>query len=143
MATALDFITAALKRLGVNAAESPIEANEAQDGLDMFNDMMSEWEPKYRLGFIPTLDVNAEVALPRSISEAVKSNLAIRMAPEYSRIVSPALAQIATESLNSLRNEFVFIGEVEYPDTLPMGSGNECPGFIDRTFFPPNSKENF
>ncbi len=38
----------------------------------------------------------------------------------------------------------VISGEVEYPDSLPIGSGNECsPSDIDQRFFNQGKRENF
>jgi hypothetical protein len=38
----------------------------------------------------------------------------------------------------------ITIGDVEYPDTLPVGSGNSCSFYTtDRRFFPTNEQDNF
>ncbi len=146
MAAASYFIIRSLTRLGVRPSETSLQADEMQDGLDLMNDMLSEWEETGpQLGFSPVAGVSDEVRIPRGANAAVIDNLAIKMAPEYSRIVSPALAESANESLKNMLNANVFIGDVDMPSTLPLGSGNQtCDNDLDdRRFFPEGKKRNF
>lgn len=144
MATSLDIITGALKHLGVNAAESPITAAEAQDGLDDLNDMGAEWEESgYRVGFVPASDVNAEITLPRSSHAAFKAGLAARLAPQYGKAISPGLAALVIETKQNLAKATLDPLTVAFPDTLPTGAGNSCNDFAENNFFPQNEIENF
>jgi len=144
MATATHIISRALTRLGIRASETAIEADELQDGLDMLNDMLSNWEESgYNLGFSPVSGITDEVRIPRGANAAVIDSLAIMLAPEYSRPVSPALAGAAKLSLANMLRSIVFIGDVDYPSTLPKGAGNECADWIDDTFFPEKEQRNF
>ena len=146
MASATKIITRALTRLGIRASETAIEPDELQDGLDMLNDMLSNWEESgYNLGFSPVSNITDEVRIPRGANAAVIDSLAIMLAPEYSRLVSPTLVASAKLSFQNMLIANVFIGEVDYPSTLPRGSGNDCgyDGWIDSTFFPEKDKRNF
>ena len=144
MTTSADIISGALKHLGIRAAESPLTAAEVQDGLEDLNDMGAEWEESgLEMGFEPSLDANATLNLPRSSIGAFKANLAVRIAPQYSRIVSPALAQLASDTMKALENSLVFIGDVEYPSTQPTGGGNYSGDLLGNRFFPQNKKERF
>ena len=145
MANSLDIITGALRHLGIVAAEAPLSAEEIRDGLEELNDMGSEWEVTgLPTGFEPTNDINKELAVPREYLGAFKSNLAVRLAPQFARAVSPALLQLATTTLNAMMTNIVFSDdEVSYPSTLPIGSGNECPDITDRRFFNPDEIRNF
>lgn len=145
MATASSFITRALQKLGVRTSESPIEASEMQDGLDQFNDMLISWEMSgIVLGFSAVADADDEVRVPRFSHAAIKANLAVLMGPEYSRNPDAVLMKEARDTMKDLLNAITVIGPVEYPSTLPIGSGNECAGFItDRKFFPENEQEHF
>jgi len=145
MATASSFITRALQKIGVRTSESPIEASEMQDGLDQLNDMLISWEMSgIVLGFSPVADADDEVRVPRFAHGAIKSALAVLMGPEYSRNPDAALMKEARDTKKELLNAVVTIGPVAYPSTLPLGSGNECPGFTDdRKFFPENEREHF
>jgi len=146
MASATKIITRALTRLGIRASETAIEPDELVDGLDLLNDMLSNWEEAgYNLGFSPVSNLTDEVRIPRGANAAVIDALAIIMAPEYSRPVSAALLSAASLSFSNMLTATVFIGEVAYPSTLPRGSGNQCGSddFIDSTFFPEKDKSNF
>ena len=146
MATATEIITRSLTRLGIRAAETAIEASELQDGLDLLNDMLSNWEEAgYNLGFSPVADITDEIRVPRGANQAIIDALAIMMAPEYSRAISPALAASAKISFDNMLAANVFIGDVDMPSTLPKGSGNQCEddNWFDTTFFPQKDKRNF
>ena len=136
MATSLDLISGGLKLVGIKAAESPIEAAEAQDGLIMLNDMMAELEEDgIKIGYITNTDVNATLYVPDSTHAGIKALLAVRLAVEYGKIVSPALATLADGSMRRLSKFARRSLEVAYPSTLPMGSGNDCDSFDDDRFF--------
>jgi hypothetical protein len=145
MATAGSFITRALQKMGVQTSESPIEASEMQDGLDALNDMLISWEMSgLTLGFSPVADKDDELRVPRYAHAAIKAELAVVLCPEYLKQPSVVLLAEADARKSELMIAVIKIGDVEYPSTLPMGSGNGCSGFItDRRFFPENEKENF
>ena len=91
MATAESFIKRALTKVGIRASESPLTADEVQDGLDLLNDMLSEWENSgVTMGFLPVENASDEVRVPRNAHSAIKANLAVRTAPEYGRVVQQA-----------------------------------------------------
>lgn len=142
MATANDIITRALTRLGVRASETSLQADEIQDGLDLLNDMLSNWEQVYSLGFSPVQGITDEVRIPRFANSAVIDSLAIMMAPEYSRPVSPALVAAAEMAMKNMLTSIVNIGDVDMPSTLPLGSGNQCDDY-DLRFFQDKDKVNF
>lgn len=144
--TASYIITRALTRLGIRASETSLESDEVQDGLYLLNDMLSSWtEAGYNLGFSPVAGITDEVRIPRGAVAATIDALAIMLAPEYSRPISPALVLAAKLSFDNMLKSIVFIGDVDFPSTLPRGSGNECSpdNYIDDTFFPEKDKRNF
>tara|TARA_R110000782_G_scaffold44726_2_gene99817 strand:+ start:2259 stop:2696 length:438 start_codon:yes stop_codon:yes gene_type:complete len=145
MATAGSFIARALQKAGIRTSESPIEASEMQDGLDALNDMLISWEMSgIMLGFSPVADKDDDVRVPRFAHAAIKAELAVIMGPEYSKVADPVLLAEAQARKDELMTAVIKIGEVEFPDTLPTGSGNNCAGFVtDRRFFPANERDNF
>jgi hypothetical protein len=145
MATGVYFVTKALGLLNIRAAETALEPSELQDGLDLLNDMLSNWEPVYQLGFSPIAELTDEVRIPREVNKAVIDALAILMAPEYGRKVSAELLASAKLSYENMINFIVFIGDVDHPSTLPRGSGNQCDydAWLNNTFFPEKDKRNF
>lgn len=143
MATATYYVTRALTRLGIRASETSLQADEIQDGLDLLNDMLSNWEEVYNLGFSPVQGVSDEVRVPRGANAAIIDALAIAMAPEYSRPISQALIAAGKLSFDNMLSANTFIGDVDMPDTLPLGSGNQCDDGDDRRFFSQKDKVNF
>jgi len=145
MTTALQIINGATEKLGVKTAESPLEAADFQVTLDEMNDMLSEWaDAGLTPSFIEVSNGSDVVNVDRNAVGAVKDALALRIAPSFQRLVTPMLAAMARLSMTRLEASTDFIGEVEYPDTMPTGSGNDCSNTaINRRFFKQNKKETF
>lgn len=144
MATANDIIVRALTRIGIRASETSLQADEIQDGIDLLNDMLIGWEEAgYNLGFSPVAGASDEVRIPRGAKGAVIDHLALRMAPEYSRPVSQALAGSAVLSFNNMIAATINLSDVDMPATLPLGSGNHCDDGDDRRFFTQSDEVNF
>ena len=145
MTTMLEVVQDALEDLGVKTAEIALTSDELQSGIRRVNDMLMEWSD---LGLTPgyTESINGDDVLnvDRNAISAIKSNAALRLAPSFNKPISQALAMLASETKQSLETSSVFIGDVAFPDTLPIGSGNECSNFYDETrFFDENKKANF
>ena len=143
MATANKILTRAFSRAGIRDAESAIEPNEIQDGLDLLNDMGSNWEQIHHLGFSPVANVTDEVRIPRYANEAFIDSLAIKLCTEFSKPVSPSLAGSAKMSLSGMLVANVNLSDVDMPSTLPLGSGNHCDDGDDSRFFAQKDKVNF
>ena len=148
MPTVTEVVTGALSLLEVNTAETAITANEAEDGLVSLNDMMNEWNVDgINIGYETLDSVEDELFVTLGSVGAIKSNLAIYIAPEYGRVVSDSLRERAKTSKRSLRAS-IPLNQSQYPDTLPIGSGNEdnnftpdgdSPGGLrDSRFYPSN-----
>jgi len=130
MATVLEVVTGALKLLEVRTAESPVTASEAVDGLLALNDMMNEWNiDGINIGYETLDSTTDELHVDLGSIGAIKANLAVYIAPEYGRTVSPDLNDRADRSKKSLRNA-IPLNSSEFPDTLPIGSGNEDNNFV-------------
>jgi hypothetical protein len=144
MTTARTFITRALQKAKIRAAETPIEPNEMQDGLDSLNDMLISWEQVMSLGFTPVADIDIEIRVPRYAHAAIKAELAIILGAEYDVAPDPVLIAEAKARKDELMIAVVSIGDVAFPDTLPVGSGNNRRGYVnDYRFFPENEQDNF
>ncbi len=150
MATVTEVVTGALQLLEVQPAESAITAAEAEDGLVSLNDMMNEWNVDgINVGYETLDSIDAELHVDLGSIGAIKANLAVYVAPEYGRAVSNALQKRADRSKRSLRAS-INLNPSQYPDTLPVGSGNEdnnhspdgdSPGNLrDSRFYPSNER---
>ena len=138
MATGNDFIVGAMRKIEINAAESAIEAYETADAMEVLNDMLSELEPTLKLGFKPISAATSTVRVPRSSHLMIKTNLAVHLLAEYGKPISPVLASLAVSTMENLLRSIVKV-DVDYPNSLPQGSGNEC-DYNDR-FFPTPSED--
>jgi hypothetical protein len=107
--------------------------------------MLTEWDDLGIItGYNPVLNGADTLEVDRSAVGAIKFKLAIRLAPSFQKAVTPALMVNADDSFARLEASSAYIGEVAYPDTLPIGSGNQCPNInTDRRFFSNNKTENF
>jgi len=145
MVTMLEIVNDALEELGVKTAELPITNDEFQSGLRRCNDMLAEWdEAGIIVGYEEVTNNEDTLNLDRNAIAAVKYNLAIRLAPSFSKLATQTLFNVASSSLERLEASSAYIGEVAYPDTLPMGSGNRHANVdTDRRFFPNNQDDNF
>jgi len=144
MATALHFVERAFSIIGEKADETDIEASEANDALDIFNDMMAEWElAGANLGFAPVKDLADEVRIPRGAFKAVKYNLGVLIGAEFEIAVSPVIIAIANKSRSRMMSIYKRPLTVAYPGTLPQGSGSECGYLNNDRFYSKVEKENF
>ena len=145
MTTATQIINGAAEEIGVKTAEIALQPGDFQVILDRMNDMLSEWADLGRApSFVDVSDGADTVSIDRNAVAAAKYNLAIRIAPSFGRVVTPTLTALAGGTLNNLRTSVNHIGKVAFPDTLPTGSGNDCPdSFNEDRFFPSNQPENF
>lgn len=145
MTTANDIVVGAAEEIAVKTAEISLESEDFQVILNRMNDMLEEWADE---GLTPSFksvsDSSDTVNVERSSVAAIKYNLAVRCAPAFQKLVSPELEALAESTLNRLKASVVFIGDPAFPDTLPQGSGNDCPDrFRQDRFFGPNKSENF
>jgi len=131
MPTARDVVTGAYGHLGITDP-SP---DELSDGLVNMNDMLAAWEPTHKLGFSPLASASDSLRVPRYAVGAIKAHLAILLASSKGKVVPDSLAVEARKLKDAWPAKPL---RVEYPSTLPMGSGNNS-----GTFFPENTQENF
>ena len=142
MITIREVVSDSFEELGVKTAEVPLTDDELQSGIRRCNDMLLEWSDIGIItGYNEVLNGDDILEVDRSAIAAVKYNLAIRLAPSFQKIIGNALAVLADSTLDVLLASNADLSNVAYPDSLPMGSGNEC--VDDSRFFPNNKIENF
>ena len=130
MPTVTEIVSGALLLLEVRTAESAITSAEAEDGLNSLNDMMNEWNVDgINVGYETLDNIEDQVYVDLGSIGAIKANLAVYIAPEYGRLVSAALEKRAKFSKRSLRAS-IKLNPSEYPDSLPIGSGNEDNNYV-------------
>jgi len=145
MTTARQVVDGAAEEIEVKTAEIALESSDAQAIFNRMNDMLTEWSD---IGLTPAFkevfNLDDTINVDRNAVSAIKFALAIRCASIFQKGVSQSLALSASDSLQRLEASTAYIGPVAYPDTLPIGSGNECGDYFnDNRFFPENQKGNF
>jgi hypothetical protein len=144
MTTIREVVEDAFEEIGVKTAEVPLTDDELQSGIRRCNDMLTEWDDiGIIFGYKEVLNGDDAVNVDRNAVGAIKYCLAVRLAPSYQKLVSAALAAISTSTLDRLMASSTDLSEIAYPDTLPLGSGNECPDYNGNRFFPSNKTDNF
>ena len=142
MTTATEIITEALENIGYLGAETPLEAADELKAFKILNDQLAEWGESGTLpGAAPVGNLTDEIRAQRGVIAAIKMNLAGRCAAPFQVPITPTLAASISASSEALLRITAKIGDVAYPDTLPVGSGNECFDYI--RFFPENESQNF
>lgn len=145
MTTMREVVEDALEDITVKKAEVSLTSDELQSGIRRLNDMLAQWD---EIGIISGYNAvtNGDDVLelePAAIA-AAKAKLAIKLAPSYSKVVTPALVENAREAMDMLETANSHIGEIAYPDTLPTGSGNQCNSYdVGDRFFNSNKTSNF
>ena len=148
MATVTEIVKGALLLLEIKVAEAAITGAEAEDGRVALNDMMNEWNVNgINVGYETLDNADDELFVDLGAIGAIKANLAVYIAPEYGRSVGEELRLRARRSKRSLRGS-IDLKPTEFPDSLPIGSGNEDNHFVadgdrpgnlrNHRFFPSN-----
>lgn len=145
MTTIREVVEDAFEEIGVKTAEVPLTDDELQSGIRRCNDMLTEWDDiGIIFGYTPVLNGDDTIIVERNAIGAVKYNLAIRLAPSFQKVVGNALVALASGTMEILMASNSDLSNVAYPDSLPLGSGNQCASNdTDRRFFPNNKTENF
>ena len=145
MTTMLEVVNDAFEEIDVKVAEQDLQSDELQAGIRRCNDLLSSWDDiGFIVGYTPVLNGHDDLGIEASAVRAIKANLAVKLAPSFQKPVTIDLRLEASESLDLMINANIFIGNVEFPDTLPLGSGNQgCDFDTDRRFFNNNKGENF
>lgn len=131
-------IEGALKEIGVVSVAVPSSPEQITDGLIKLNSMMNIWLSwGIQMKFSPITAPGEDLNEPIDATNAIITNLAIKLAPTYSKPVSQDLknnARIELEMVKSIYQE-VCIPDKVVSSTLPLGAGNSK-GIDARVYFP-------
>ena len=126
MTTAAQVITQILNEINVRASESALEADEVQDAIFALNSYMASIAADgINLGYTEVENLGDPITVPSGAIMGMVANAAIMLAPTFDADVSQALVLKARQGLSAMRKLGVSISSMNYPDTLPVGSGNE------------------
>ena len=135
METASDIINDALQELIIQAIEQPIEAVDFNIAKRYMNRFMAELKSDgVDLGYTSVTSPSDIITIDDGAINGLIANLAFHLSVTYDVSVSPELAIKAKNGLRVMTKIGVTVGETSYPDTLPIGSGNES-DFTDGNHF--------
>lgn len=142
MTTALTVIQKALSKIGVRSREVDLTTDEISDAIDELNDMMYEWDADgLNLGYTTVTASTDTVTTPDWSMGCIKNNLAIRLAPDFGGEVTQALIHLADMGYETIVNRNVSLDNVDFPDTLPIGSGNTEVSVYSNIYYTTNNDD--
>jgi hypothetical protein len=131
-----ELIRDALQEIGQQAAEQPIQPDEVQTGIRYLNRIMRGVD-YLGLGYTVITSGSQDVTIPAYAEEWAVFKLAIRLAAQFpSTDQLQIIMQNEREAWNNLLIQHISVPETEYPDTLPVGSGNERSIYQNDVFYP-------
>jgi hypothetical protein len=129
MTTKRQLIESAHAELGLADYIFDVPSEQLQLALRRLDGMMAEWDGMgLRLGYplpgsVEGGDLDTDVRVPDAAWETISLNLAIRLAPQFGKQVSPDTKAMARKGLNTLLGK-VLPGEMSY-GRIPAGAGNK------------------
>ena len=125
MAKAGQVVNRALSLILVQPDEAAIQPSESKAAIEVLNDMMAEWDMNgISIGYSVVTSLSNDLTVPDYALAAMKSNLAVRLAPEFDGNASGLLVTLADRQHSALLNATLTIGPSPMPCTVPVGSGN-------------------
>jgi hypothetical protein len=125
MATAIQFVSAALEKIRVKDPGEDIDATDLATGIEELNDMLLEWHERgIWLGYTVISSGTDAVTLPDWTHRAVKAKLAVTLAERYGKEVTNALFDQADTGYRLIRDKATAIRPYAKPSTMPRGMGN-------------------
>jgi hypothetical protein len=139
--TKRQFVEEAFAELGMASYTFDLSPQQLDACLRRLDTMMATWNARgIRLGYpLPSSpedsDLETETQVPDSANEAIITNLAIRLAPQYGKTVSLDTRTTAKQAYDTLLARAAFPIEQQFPRSLPMGAGQK-PWRYDDPFMP-------
>ena len=125
------FVAAAFEEIGLASYVFDLQPEQLQSAMRRLDAMIADWNGKgIRLGYpLPgspqDSDLDEPTLVPDSANQAIITNLAIRIAPSYGKVVMPETKAVAKDSYNTLLQRATAPLEQQLPGTLPSGAGKK------------------
>lgn len=138
MSTARDIVAGAMEICG---AHSPVKPGSPENFQRMFKVLQSVLNiytaQGVAMGITLPNAIGDQLNEPDSVTEALKTIVAVQGAPSIrkSTSITPEIKKLAKAYRQSLRTQFAPQPGQQFPDTLPVGSGNPSRP-IGPTFYP-------
>lgn len=120
-----------VKKLGYNIVDEELDIC-----INTLIDLMTAWDAAGRaLGFAKPTSGTSDIRTPDWAGKAIKTNLAIDLAPKFGKQIHPALPKIAKDALQELDSFLIVYRDILLPETLPKGAGNHTLYYNRDQFF--------
>ena len=124
---ASQLVKAIMQEEVVQTSEADIEADEAQDVIFALNNFMFELAADgINLGYTEIENLGDDVFVPLGAFNGIVKNVAMQIAQQFSAPITPVLQAQAAHGRRIMAKIAITIPSSPYPDTLPIGAGNEC-----------------
>lgn len=138
------FVEAAFEEIGLASYVFDLTPSELQAAVRRLDSMIAQWYAKaiqidYPLADSPqNVDLDTETNVPLTANEAIITNLAMRIAPQYGKTPSLDTKTGAISGYQTLLMQSANVLQQQFPATMPFGAGNKN---VDWPFMPvPNIK---
>ena len=137
------YVEAAFAEIGMAGYVFDLQPQDLEQALRRLDAMMAEWNAKgIRLGYpLPGSpqfsDINAQSEVPDSATEAIITNLGMRLAAGYGKAVMPQTMMVAKQAYNTLLARATFPVQQQLPGTMPAGAGTKPWRVYDNPFIRP------
>lgn len=126
MATVEKIVARALRLIGVHDPGEPLDASDAETGIEAMNAMCTRMEANGNaMGWSNVNNPSDEMPTPPELDSCLAFNLALEVAPEYDVTPSVAVAARAGELLADLRRDNIVATPIEPILDVPVPSGTE------------------
>jgi hypothetical protein len=125
------FVNKALEKVGYANYVFDNMPEQQESVLQSLDAMMATWDAEgIKLGYpIPSSPdaskLDDESGVPDISVLAIYLNLAILIAPDFGKTISPEVKTTAKNAKRALLGFFAMPQEMQYPATLPQGQGNK------------------
>jgi len=137
--TKQQLVEQAFEEIGMASYVFDLQVEQLQSAMYKLDAMMAEWHAfGVRLGYpISSSQSDASLSTDTSVKnsalQAIRTNLAILLAPSYGKTVSVETKIAAKNSYNTLLRIAARPIEMQFPSTTPLGAGAKS---YDQPFMP-------
>lgn len=137
--TKKELIDLAFSEIGIATYNFDLQPEQYQEALKRLDSMLATWNSEgirigYNLASSPsTSSLNDDSNVRDSAIQAIYTNLALRLAPTFGKVVNPVLLKIANSTYKRLLSLTSEICERDFT-TLPKGQGNKPWRYTNDTF---------
>lgn len=129
-----DAVRDAFSEIGQQASEQPIRAAQMSTAIRYLNRFMAAFA-YLNLGYVPVDSSSDTIIVPAYAEEWVVLKLATKLAASFpSTEQLSVIAANEREAYNNLLIQQPRICSQDFPETLPLGSGNEGDSFTNRFY---------